>query len=59
MTETCIACAKPFVDGDEFLPDISGGFVHEACCGDDGFVDLETGEPLAAKPTPLIWSDDQ
>lgn len=55
--EKCIACAKPIKTGDQYLPDINGGFLHFACCGPERecFVDLETGEPLDQPPTPSIW----
>lgn len=55
----CIACGKPFKAGDEYLFDISGGEIHFACCGPEpeGFVDLDTGEPLPETPEPLIWED--
>jgi hypothetical protein len=58
--ETCIACEVAFKAGDEFLPDIGGGFIHMDCCGPEpeSLVDLETGEPLAEKPEPLIWEAD-
>lgn len=57
--ETCLACGKPFKAGDEYLPDISGGEIHFACCGPEPecFVNLDTGEPLKAPPKPLIWED--
>ena len=59
--ERCIACAEPFTAGDEYLPDINGGSIHFACCGPepDGFVNLETGEPLHRPPSALIWESDQ
>lgn len=55
--ERCLACDVPLKVGDEYLPDISGGLIHFACCGPEPecFVDLETGEPLPERPEPLIW----
>lgn len=59
MSEKCIACAKAFQNGDQYLPDISGGFIHMDCCGPEpeSFVNLETGDQLAEKPAALIWED--
>ncbi len=58
MSEACIACDVPFADGDEYLLDVSGGAIHFTCCGPEpeGFVNLETGETLAAPPKPSIWA---
>lgn len=58
--ETCIACERAFRDGDPYLPDVSGGFIHHACCGPEreSYVGpdgepLKPGDPL---PIPEIWS---
>lgn len=58
--EACLACAVPFVAGDQYLADISGGAIYFACCGPEpeGFVNLDTGEPLPAPPQPMIWGAD-
>lgn len=53
----CLACRKPFRPDDLYLADVSGGFVHFLCVGDDpeSFVDLGTGKPLGRKPRPSVW----
>jgi len=51
----CFICARPFRAGELVLPDITEGLGHRACYGEDreGFVNLETGEPLGAdEPLP-------
>lgn len=57
---TCISCRRILVEGDAVFPDYSGGFIHEACCGNpENFVDSE-GEPLAEgdKPVGVIWKEN-
>ena len=49
-----------FIDGDEVLPDASGGYIHAKCCGPEpeSYCNLETGEPLKAGdplPKPFVW----
>ena len=60
--ERCIACAKPFVEGDRYYPDVGGGFLHEQCCGPEreSYVG-DDGEPLkdgAPIPEPLVWDEE-
>lgn len=63
-TETCIACAIPFKEGEMVLDDMSGGSIHVACCGPErqGYVkDLDSGDPLGPDdpiPTGYTWSAD-
>lgn len=61
MSEKCIACDVAMKNGDEYLPDLSGGAIHYACCGPEreSYCNLDTGEPLADGepiPAPRIWS---
>ena len=58
----CLACAKPFVQGDAYYADVSGGFLHADCCGPEleSYVGadgepLQDGEPI---PEPLIFAED-
>lgn len=51
----CFICAQPFRAGAMVLHDITEGLGHRACYGEDseGFVNLETGEPIGAdEPLP-------
>lgn len=53
--ERCFICGEPFKPGDMVLPDINEGLGHRDCFGDDrdGFVDLDTGEPIGPdEPLP-------
>lgn len=50
--ECCIACDDPIEDGDQVYPDVSGGYLHAGCCGPDGFVNLDTGDPLPPDEVP-------
>ena len=60
--EYCIACDEVIKEGDEYLPDINGGFIHYRCCGPDreSYVkDLDEGTPLGPGdpiPPPRIWT---
>jgi hypothetical protein len=57
----CIACAKPMIDGQKYLPDESGGVVHYDCLGPERECYTRNGEPLKdGDPIPegYIWSDD-
>lgn len=59
--ETCIACDKPFREGDLYFWDQSGSFIHAACCGPEreSYVGAD-GEPLTPDgpiPTPSVWTD--
>jgi hypothetical protein len=57
----CLACREPLVDGDLVLHDVSGEWLHAACCGPEreSYVkDADTGEPLGpddAIPTGDAW----
>lgn len=58
----CIACDLPLQEGDKYYADISGGFLHAACCGPERecYVDLETGAPISPDddiPEPSIWTE--
>ncbi len=58
--ERCIACDVPLKDGDRVFSDVSGGSLHEGCCGPEpeSYVG-EDGEPLKPGdpiPKPYIWS---
>lgn len=59
----CIACAAPLKLGDMVFHDADGGLIHADCIGSDreAFVNLDTGEPLAADdplPVPHVWFAD-
>lgn len=61
-TPRCIACDEALRDGQEVYTDVSGGFIHAACCGPEreSYVGpdgepLKDGQPI---PTPWIWSAD-
>jgi hypothetical protein len=46
--ERCIACGGILLDDDLVFDDVSGGTLHQRCCGPerDSYVNLDTGEPL-------------
>lgn len=55
--ERCIACDKPFIEGDLVYSDASGGTIHAACCGPEreGYTNTE-GRPLnPGEPIPAPW----
>lgn len=57
--ECCIACGKPFVDGDLYHFDAEGGCIHAECCGPEreSYCNAD-GEPLGTDdpiPTPMVW----
>lgn len=58
--ERCIACLRPFADGERYLGDASGGFIHAGCCGPEreSYTNAD-GEPLGPDdpiPAGAIWS---
>lgn len=60
--DRCFVCGKPFVDGDLYYPDASGGELHAECCGPDReSYTKNDGEPLGPNdqiPEPLVWRDE-
>ena len=60
--EYCMACDEPLKEGDQYLPDVSGGNLHYRCCGPEreNYVkDIGEGTPLGPDdpiPAPRIWS---
>lgn len=62
-TERCLACDEALRDGQEVYADVSGGFIHAACCGPEreSYVGRD-GNPLRDDepiPTPWRWSVDR
>lgn len=60
--ECCIACDKPFQDGDRYFPDTDGGYIHADCCGDRASYTNADGEPLGPTdpiPEPSVWGDER
>jgi hypothetical protein len=56
MNERCIACNGILLDDDLVYDDVSGGTLHQRCCGPERecYVNLETGEPLQdGEPIPM------
>lgn len=62
-TPRCIACDEALREGQEVYADVSGGFIHAACCGPERESYLgRDGEPLKDDepiPTPWRWSADR
>lgn len=58
----CLACRLTFLNDDQVLADVSGEFLHAACCGPEleAYVNLDTGEPIGPSdpiPTGYRWGD--
>lgn len=59
--EYCIACETPIKEGELYLPDASGGFLHRACIGPERECFTRNGEPLKdGDPVPegYVWTYD-
>lgn len=57
--ENCMACDKPFKDGDEYFWDVSGAHIHAECLGPEreSYVDADENPlaPSALIPLSSIW----
>lgn len=54
----CMACDEPITVGQKYFYDVSGDLIHDDCAGNDGFVNLETEEPLDHRPEPSVWTQE-